>query len=125
VFELKKPGVTKVEEALQQALRYATALDIEANEGKQENRENYHTIFGSKGKGRLEIGAVVVLEDKGKIRRDAPAILQQYWAEHGDSKIDRIGMLLYKFDQNKVKSWEWLPGWDARKLPRSSQKAAG
>jgi len=118
-FELKKPGEHELEIALQQALRYATALDWEANEGGPDNLRNYHAVFGSNGKRAIKVGAVVVLEDdvRGLVRRTAPSILRQYWMTPGSSKIDRIGLLLYKFDprEKKAKSWEWLAGWDASK----------
>lgn len=127
VFELKKPGDKGIEKALKQALRYATALNCEANEGGQVNQSNYHAVFGSGGKAKLKIGAAVVLDagDGDRVRNRATAILQQYWAKRGESQIDRIGVLLYKFDPkaNKAKNWEWLCGWDARERPPSSEQA--
>lgn len=66
-----------------------------------------------------------MLEDdkRGVVRRTAPAIMNQYWSARGDSKIDRLGVLLYEFDlvTKKAKSWKWLDGWDARKRPPASQ----
>jgi len=121
MFELKKPGENEVEIALQQALRYATALNWEANTESEDNRRNYHSVLGSGARNFLKIGAVVVLEDddRGIVRRNAPDILKNYWAERGDSQIDRLGVLLYKFDRehNKVTSWKWLDWWDARNKP--------
>jgi hypothetical protein len=116
VLEVKAPGDSKVEAALIQALRYATALEFEANEGGDENQKNYNVVFGSNDKCKLKIGAVVVMKDGREVRRDAPAILHRNWKERGNSKVDRIGMLLYKFDRStgKANSWDWLPGWDVR-----------
>lgn len=127
VFELKKPGDKGIVKALQQALRYATALNCEANEGDTDNQANYHVVFGSRGKAKLKVGAAVVLDagDGDRVRNRATAILKQYWAKRGESQIDRIGVLLYKFDPKtkKAKNWEWLSGWDARERPPSSEQA--
>lgn len=49
VCELKTTGETDVELALKQALRYASALNHEANEGDADNLKNYRAVFGSKG----------------------------------------------------------------------------
>jgi hypothetical protein len=133
VFELKKPGEKGVEAALQQALRYAMALHIEANDCKEskerdlENRGNYRTVFGSRGNAKLKMGAVVVLENTETVKSKALEILAQYGGQLKGSRVDRIGMLLYGFDkkERKVTSWEWLPGWDARELPSSSSQTAG
>lgn len=118
VFELKKPGDTKIEAALIQALQYATALHIEVNNGGLGNQENYRKVFGAGGTKKLKISAVIVMEDDtdGRIRRDAPDIMKRYSDNRGDSPIDRLGVLLYTF-KGKVTSWQWLKGWDARTPP--------
>ena len=58
------------------------------------------------------------MEDSYDVQSCAPAILEKTWKERGESKLDRIGMLLYKFDKStgKAGSWEWLPGWDVRNV---------
>ena len=127
LFELKRPGETEVEEALWQVLRYANTFCFEANAGDENNRRNYRKVLGSSGSGKLRIGAVVVMEDDklGKVRDAARKLLDDYWSNPGGSKIDRIGMLLYKFDREKrnVSSWEWLPRWDGRYLPLPTKLA--
>ncbi|MFA5262705.1 MAG: hypothetical protein WC378_02700 [Opitutaceae bacterium] len=130
VFELKKPvrnGVKAFEAALQQALRYATALNFEANKGGNKNLENYRVVLNSKGTRKLEIGAVVVVEDTKVVRENADKILKEYTEDRGGSDIKRLGVLLYKFDKSegKAHSWAWLPGWPSKKLPESSQQTAG
>lgn len=116
VFEIKKPGCTSIESALKQAIRYATALAIEANDDGKDNLVRYHRAFGSRGKVAMPIGAVVVLEDCPKVRKEGPTVLQRYWKTRGKSKIDRIGLLLYKKNENGL-TYEWLENWDARKKP--------
>ena len=112
VFELKRLGVTDVKKALRQALSYATALKFEANNGANpDNLLNYHYVFGSRGKGPLHVGAVVVIEDDRVVREEAGEYLGQY---HKDCiSTDPVGVLLYRIDGGKT-SWEWLAGWDAR-----------
>lgn len=119
VFEVKKQKERNIEAALRQALRYATALQIEANENQQ-SCANYHAVFGATEKEALKIGAVAVLENSTAVKTKALRLLPQLWADRGESKIDRLGVLLYEFDrvQKKVVFWEWLPGWDARE-PRA------
>jgi hypothetical protein len=114
VFELKEPESIDVEKALQQAIRYATTLEYEANKDGSDsnNLENYHIVFGSAGKGPLQVGAVVVMEMK--VAKIAKELLEQYWSDHGRSLIDRLGFLLYEFKNDKVVSWQWLKDWDAR-----------
>lgn len=116
VFELKKPGDSEIEDALTQASRYAIALNIEANEGGKENLKNYRAVFGARGDSELNIGAVAVLEDNEAVRKKAHEILPLFRGNTNNTRVDRIGVLLYKFDKNegKVTSWEWLPKWDAR-----------
>jgi hypothetical protein len=108
VFEVKAPGKTDIEATLQQALRYATALHIEANEGTSKDLENYNSVFGSNSKKELKIGAVIVMQNKPKVSREAAKIITQYCSVRGDSKIDRLGVLLYDFDGSKVTGWKWL-----------------
>lgn len=120
IFELKKPGVRDVKKALRQALSYATALNIEANKGEEpENLSNYHYVFGSKGKGALHIGAVVVIEDNPQVRQEALEYLNQYKKDCTSS--DPVGVLLYPNDGGKT-SWQWLTGWDAREHNRVRSK---
>jgi len=121
VFELKNPGDTNVKAALDQAIQYATALSVEANDGGKENQKLYNRVFDSNGVGKLVIGAVVVLEDCAKVRSDAPAILKAYWDNRGASKIDRLGLLLYKKEGLRY-TWSWLDGWDARQNMTNSGK---
>lgn len=122
IFEIKKPRESNVKQALDQAIRYATALDIEANGNKgnpidEQNRENYHSVFHSNAKRELKIGVVVVMENNKKVLKTAPGILKTYWCDKGASKIDRLGMLLYKYEENKETSWSWLNSdWDARSV---------
>lgn len=115
VFEVKAPREKDVKKPLQQALLYATALHIEANEGKLKDLENYHSVFGAKRKEKLKIGAVIVIKNSPEIRREAEDIITQYSNDRGGSKIDRIGVLLYDFEDRKVTGWTWLPRWDPRK----------
>jgi hypothetical protein len=119
VFELKKPKNINIEAALAQALRYAIALNIEANDSER-HQETYRKVFGAGGKKKLKIGAVAVLEEdrKGEVKKKAGKFLNELLAKPYDRKlIDRIGVLLYKFDGEKAGSWKWLEGWDARKAP--------
>ena len=128
VFEVKKPRNTDVQAALKQALRYATALDIEANTPDDEvNRANYRLVFGATGTKILNIGAVLVMEDSDKVRKVAPELLQQACRERGASKIDRLGLLLYTYDEkhDKATSWDWLPGWDATKPMNPKRSPTG
>ena len=114
VFEVKGPGTKNVEATLKQALRYATALAIEANGGSERECDDYHAVFGSKGKKPLQIDAVIVMEDIPEVCRRAEKLVPQYLADRGDSAINRIGVLLYKFDGKAVSAWRWLPGRDPR-----------
>ena len=114
VFEVKGPDDTNVEAALKQALRYATALSIEANGGSERERDDYHAVFGSKGKKPLQIDAVIVMEDIPEVCRRAEQLVPQYLADRGKSAIKRIGVLLYRFDGKPVSAWRWLPGRDPR-----------
>jgi len=114
VFEVKAPGDTNIEAALVQALRYASALHVEANLGSAANRANYNAVFESTSTAKLTIGAVVVMEDSASVRAKASRLLAQYWGTTGDSPIDRLGVLLYRLGAKGTLSWDWLPDWDAR-----------
>jgi hypothetical protein len=113
VFEIKKPGFSEIEKALDQAIRYATALSVEANDGDEKNLSRYNRVFDSRGRAKLVIGVVAVLADCEKVREYAPNILQAYWNDRADSRIDRLGLLLYKKEGPQY-TWSWLDGWDAR-----------
>lgn len=116
VFEVKGPEEKNVEEALKQALRYATALSIESNGGTKRNREDYHAVFESKGKETLQIDAAIVMADIPEVRCRAADLVSQYLADRGESAIERIGVLLYDFDAKAgaVRAWKWLEGRDPR-----------
>lgn len=117
VFEVKRPTIkVNVEGALHQALRYAAALHVEANEDSN-HRRIYRQVFGASGDRRLNIGAVVVLQDLPEIEKDALRILPKDWPPaKGVLRTDRLGVLLYDFSsaEKKIVGWRWLPGWDPR-----------
>jgi hypothetical protein len=123
IFELKRPGDTNVEAALHQAIRYAITLHIEANgDGVP---ETYNSVFGSGSRGELRFGAVLVMENSEIVRRAACERLLELCSDCGTSPLDRIGVLLYRFDREKRRahSWTWLDGWDGRTTdPRAFPK---
>lgn len=114
VLELKKPGkkgIKYVREAVYQAVRYATALDIEANgnednEADPENRKIYREVFGSKGEKELKINVMVALQDTLKLRKELADLLPKLCLESDGSRITRIGALLYTLPDNKTCAWE-------------------
>ncbi|MFT3829206.1 MAG: hypothetical protein QM691_05800 [Opitutaceae bacterium] len=116
VFEIKAPGEDDVEATLKQSLGYATALSIEANEGPLHYRRDYNAVFGSGAAKRLQIDAVIAMEDCPAVRRRASSLVRQCLADRGGSSIERIGVLLYSFDRKigSVRHWKWLEGFDPR-----------
>ena len=125
VLELKAPGVNKeksIQGALEQAIRYATALDFEANGDRDETAEQqmnlatYRSAFGLKesGKGWLGLGIVVAMEDAGPDFRDAARKqLNECCRELGKSPIKWIDILLYDYDKagETADGWRWLENW--------------
>lgn len=124
VLELKAPGAKKdkdIRGALEQAIRYATALDFEANGNREETKEQmairatYRCAFGLKesGKGSLRLGVVIAMEDAGREFQDAAREqLKACCCEKGDSPIERIDMLLYDMDGEMAHGWRWLENWN-------------
>jgi len=53
------------------------------------------------------------MEDHEKTRDAALAYLQRCWDERAEMTIDRIGVLLYKYDTraHQVTSWKWFGDW--------------
>lgn len=127
VFELKRPGGDKPEDALQQAIAYAIALSIEANGDEDEAnaelcREEYRSLFGGTGKSPLTFGAVAVIAVPQNNRDAAENALEKLWLKisTADKKltcVNRLGVLLYEWDEiNKTAAnWSWLAGADPRK----------
>lgn len=114
VFELKRPDGAPPATALQQAIRYAIALDIETN-GDNKRQGIYRALFGSQGNARLSFGAVAVIQDTQKNRNLAQAALQDYaLPPDRPNRVDRLGVLLYEWQNNQVTNWRWLLGADPR-----------
>ena len=137
VFEVKRGGVNAVEKTFTQALRYAIALHIEANDPnldgqnedndrekkRKENRGIYRKAFGCNGDSSLKISAVIVMEDTDKIRDKVSKVLAGYRTAADDPELfvdpRYVGALLFtKIKVGRVEKyqWKWHPeGWDPRK----------
>ena len=116
VFEVKAPKERDWEKALLQALRYASAIKIEANgfdgdESSSQNLKNYRAVLGAGGERKLNIGAVIVMRNPGDKQCEKIAQrLEQYFGNHSDNPIKPIGVLFYEFE-GKAVGWKWLSGW--------------
>ena len=122
VFEVKRPGkAAKPKPTLIQAIRYAVALHVEANENEK-TRRCYRTAFGSRKEANLLFGAVIVMENTPDNREAGEKALKQL-NPHADpthnAKADRLGMLLYTWNNEtkRAHSWTWLKEGDPREKP--------
>lgn len=122
VLELKGIGKTDVRGAISQAIRYAVAIHIEANDGDKA-RADYRTVLGSSGSEPLKFGAVAAVEDTNENRELARLALQELMPPP-KAKVDCLGVLLYRWDPaaRTATDWRWLEGWDPRKPIEQSQQ---
>jgi hypothetical protein len=127
VFELKRPERRpNVAEALLQAITYALALGIESNGLDLERAQDrkivvraYRSLLGSNGTTELKFGAVAVVQDTSANREDAKDALEMFKLpnQKDRSRVDRLGVLFYKWDgaTRKATAWHWYEGADPRK----------
>lgn len=120
VFELKGPKDKSPEIALRQALGYAIALSIESNDKDDKHcQKEYRALFGGKGDAPLNYGAVIVIKDTDENREKAKKALEKFKPiADQDYKplVDRIGVLLYEWEDTNKKAinWSWLDDADPR-----------
>lgn len=137
VFEVKRGGVNAVEKTFTQALRYAIALYIEANDPnldgqnedndrekkRKENRGFYRKAFGCNGDSILKFSAVIVMEDTPRIRAEVSRVLAECKIAADDPELfiepRYVGALLFtktKVGDVEKYQWKWHPeGWDPSK----------
>lgn len=120
VFELKRPGEDSPAIALEQAIRYAMAMDLEANDNQKATQTKYRTLLGSKGDARLRFGAVAVVEGTEQNQSLAKAALADFKAPASGDAVSAcahtVSVLFYDWDQekNQATNWRWLEGSDPR-----------
>jgi hypothetical protein len=128
VFEVKGPTHNTENEiiySLRQAVRYALALSIEAN-ANPTTKANYRTAFQAGGNAALSFRAAAVIHDpkhgdNTEVRQRALAALRMFAPPQG-ALVDLVGLLLYSWDAQEQKAYNWRWVCDPHRLQRRPGK---